>query len=121
MTRSAQMPEKLRWYQFSLRSLLLAVVLLNLFFSYAGSYYQLSRRGMREAGEEFGENVFFYTRIDDVMATRDLTRHHCFSTFFAPANWIDVHVFGGPSPVGCVLWELTANAGRAPWGQTNRR
>ncbi len=106
MARSSQVPEKLRWYQFSLRSLLLGAVLLNLFFSYVGSYYQLSRRGVRE-GELRDMEGFFYTPVDDIMATRELTRHHRLSAFFAPANWIDVHLFGGPSPAKGGIWKLT--------------
>ena len=97
---------KRRWYQFTLRGLLLAVVLASLLASYVGCYYRLSRRGMREAAE-CEMDGFLYLPVDEVVATEDLTRHHRRAVFFAPANWVDRCLFGGPVPATDILFHLS--------------
>ena len=89
--------------QFSLRLMLVLCVVLGLLFAYAGSYYRLSRRGMRQA-EEFGLAGFFYIPFHEAAATHDLTRHHYLAIFFAPANWIDHELFGAPGPTRGITW-----------------
>ena len=106
MTESSATPERLRWYQFRVRTLLLAVVLASALASYVGCYYRLSRRGMEEVAQHPGIDAFLYVPTDEVFAAQDLTQHHRRALFFAPANWIDRHVFGGPSPVRGILFSL---------------
>ena len=100
---------KRRWYQFSLRTLMLGVVLASLLASYVGSYYRLSRRGLAEAREVDAEG-FFYVPMDDVFASQDLSEHYRRAWFFAPVNWIDRHLFGGPAPAVEPTWKLTWNS-----------
>ena len=97
-----------RWGQFSLRALLVFSVLAGLLLAYAGSYYRISRRGVGEVAEYFGvEGGFFYVPVDEVQITKSLSRHYRLSTFYAPANWIDRHLSGGPSPALSVVFEVT--------------
>ncbi len=97
--------QRSRW-QFSLRTMLITVVLLSIVFSYAGTYYRLSRRGMAEAVEC---NIvgFFYVPLAD-LADEDLSKHHRCRTFFAPANWIDRKLFGGEYPAIGILFHLSS-------------
>lgn len=91
---------KRRWYQFSLRTLLLSVVVASLLSSYVGCYYRLSRRGMEEA-RQAGIEGFFYVPMDEVDAAGDVTPKHCLlAVFFLPANAIDHFVFGTPTALG---------------------
>ena len=93
---------KRRRFQFKLRTLLVGVLFASLLASYVGTYYRPSRRGMAEA--EGGP--FFYVPMDEVRGPEDFTKHQWRTLFFAPANQIDRHGFGGPEPVIDVLWEL---------------
>jgi hypothetical protein len=89
--------------QFNLRLMLALCVVLGLLFAYAGSYYRISRRGMREA-EEFEIAGFLYIPFNQAAATHDLTPHYRLAIFFLPANWVDQFVFGAPGPTGGILW-----------------
>ena len=80
-------------------------VVFGLLFAYAGSYYRISRRGMREA-EEINLEGFFYIPIADAAAGHD-RRHYWLMLFFAPANWVDQKAFGAPGPASGVLWGLS--------------
>jgi len=91
--------------QFSLRQVLLLFVLVALLFSYVGSYYRLSRRGMREAAE-FQIKGFLYAPANDVFASHDLSTHHRLAVFFAPANSIDRGLFGADGPTKGIMFEL---------------
>jgi len=87
---------KRRWYQFSLRTLLLSVVVASLLSSYVACYYRLSRRGMEEARQAEMEG-FFYVPIDDIIAAGEVTPKHCLLlVLFCPANAIDHLLFGTP-------------------------
>ncbi len=97
---------KRRWYQFRLRTLLIGVLLASLLASYVGTYYRLSRRGVAESGEPF-----FYVPVNEILGPEDFWRHRWRVLFFAPANQIDRHVFGGPEPVIDVMWELSTAHG----------
>ena len=89
---------KQRWKpQFSLRMMLALCIVFGLLFAYVGSYYRISRRGMREAVELEMEG-FYYARLEHMLATHDMTQHERLSTIFAPANWLDQLIFGAPSP-----------------------
>jgi hypothetical protein len=98
-----------RWYQFSLRTLLFGVFVVSLLASYGGCYYRLSRRGMAEMAEQWGgtEGVFFYAPMDSDSWKRCLQEHERRRWFFAPANWVDRVLFGGPSPYRGGIWKLT--------------
>lgn len=93
-------------FQFSLRLMLLLCVGFGLLFLYAGSYYGISRRGMREAAKLELEG-FLYMPYEDAAATHDLTRHHCLAIIFAPANWVDRVLFGGSGPIDGIRWGLS--------------
>jgi hypothetical protein len=92
-----------RQFQISLRTLMLICLVLGLLFAYVGTYYRLSRRGMREA-EEFGLEGFLYIPFKEAAAKRDLNRHHWFAWFFAPANFIDQSALGVPGPTISITW-----------------
>ena len=72
----------------------------------AGAYYRLSRRGMEEAAV-YGLSGFFYVSADEVMATEDLSTQRRWCLFFAPANWVDQCVFGGPPPIQDIMFRLS--------------
>jgi len=42
---------------------------------------------------------------DRPLTDKGVCQHQILAVIFAPANWID-RMFGGPSPVTCVLFEL---------------
>jgi hypothetical protein len=74
-------------------------VVLGLLFAYVGTYYRLSRRGMREAKAYGEEYYFYYIPVAEMTGEKDLARHHRRAAFFAPANWVDQKIFGGPEPI----------------------
>ncbi|AGA24738.1 hypothetical protein Sinac_0290 [Singulisphaera acidiphila DSM 18658] len=90
----------------SLRRLIGIVIVCSLMFTYAGSYYRLSRRGMHQA-QEFGLPGFLYVPFEDAAASENLTWHYTLATFYAPINWIDRAVFGAPSPWISITWRLS--------------
>ena len=92
---------KPRWGQWV--ALAAALVLL---FGYVSSYYQLSRRGMREA-KAMNMRGFLYVPVKDALTTQDLTRHHRLAQFYAPVNWLDREVFGADGPTVCILFGLS--------------
>ena len=77
--------------------------------AYVGTYYHLSRRGIAEAAE-YGLEGFLYVPVDDVLASEDLSLHYRRCTLFAPANWVDRHVFGGPPPIRGMMFRLSSVA-----------
>jgi hypothetical protein len=89
--------------QFSLRLMLVLCVVFGLLFAYAGSYYRLSRRGMREA-EEYGLAGFLYVPFEEAAAKKSLNRHHWIALFFTPANLVDQSAFGAPGPTLSITW-----------------
>jgi hypothetical protein len=84
--------------QFRLRTMFIAIAVLSVGMCYAGAYYRLSRRGLKEVAP-YGLRGFFYVPADEVMASRDFTAQLWCCAFFAPANWVDRHLFGGPQPI----------------------
>jgi len=93
-------------YQFSLRTLFVVLTMAAVLMAYVGSYYQLSRRGLREAKAQ-GMEGFLYVPIAEAFATKDLSKHYFRARIYAPLNWVDQKVFGGEGPIGCILWELS--------------
>ena len=89
--------------QFSLRLMLVLCVVFGFLFAYSGSYYRISRRGMREA-EETGLAGFLYVPFEDAAESKDLRGHRQLEIFFGPANWVDRKVFGGPDPITSITW-----------------
>lgn len=79
---------------------------LVLLFAYVGSYYHLSRRGIREA-KQYQMRGFLYVPLEEVLKTQDLNRHYGFVQFYAPVNWIDREVFGTEGPTSCILFGLS--------------
>jgi hypothetical protein len=94
-----------RGFSFSLRTLLLGLMLLGVLSAYVASYYVLSRRGMRES-QEIGSKAFLYVPWQEALATRDLTKHRQLTTIYYPLNAIDRSCFGGAAPVLGIMWEL---------------
>lgn len=87
-----------RMFRFRLRTLLLLVTACACLTAYSVEYYRRSRRGVEDSFEH-GLSAFLYVPVDDVLHSEDLTDHDRMVSFFAPANWLDRHVFDGPSPV----------------------
>src|SRR5260370_17671154 len=79
---------RLRWGR-----ILTLLVLLPLLLAYVGSYYYLSRRGIREA-EKVHFNGFLYIPMED-LDIHDLSLHYKLARFYAPLNWIDRTFFSG--------------------------
>ena len=73
------------------------LVFTSLAIVYVGSYYYLSRRGMREA-KAHDIDGFLYIPCDEAFITKDFTRHNRLDSFYAPLNWIDRRLFGGTEP-----------------------
>jgi hypothetical protein len=91
--------------RFILRTLLLAVV--GLLAAYFGCYYRISRKSMVESAAKWGvENAFFYFPLRENLPDEDIRKHHRRAWFFAPTNWIDRTLFGGPSPYRGGIREL---------------
>jgi hypothetical protein len=98
-----------RRFRYQLRTLIVAVAGMSLAFAYGSAYYRLSRRGIREASA-VGLPGFLYVPLQEAAASEDLTRHYRLATFYAPANWIDQHLFGDrlrKSPIICIMWRLS--------------
>ena len=79
------------------RTLIVTIAGLSLVFAYVGSYHRLSRRGLREASV-YGSPAFFYVPWEEAIASRDLSRHYRLAAFYAPVNWVDRTLLGGPYP-----------------------
>ena len=86
---------------------------LGVVMAYAGTYYQLRQRGIAEAAE-YGMDGFLYAPIDDVFASEDLSVHYQRMRIFAPANWIDRNCFGGPGPIGSIMFHISVETRRGP-------
>ncbi len=95
----------LHLFRFRLRKMFVALTLLSVTMAYAGAYYRLSRRGIEDAAV-YGLSGFFYVSADEVMASEDLTTQRRWCLFFAPANWVDQLVFGGPQPIENIMFHL---------------
>ena len=84
----------------------IAIAILSVGMTYAGAYYRLSRRGLKEAAT-YGLSGFFYVSADEIMASQDLTTQRRWCLYFAPANWVDRHVIGGPQPIEDLMFRLS--------------
>lgn len=85
--------------------MLMAAVFTSALAFYVGSYYYLSRRGMAEAAS-YGMAGFLYVPASDVLATEDLSEHCYRCRIYAPLNWLDHNLLGGPSPVQGIIFRL---------------
>ncbi len=98
----------MRWQlHFRLRTLILSVAVFSLALAYVGSYYRLSRRGMREAILYGLDPGFLYVPFEEAAEKEDRLGHHALRVFYYPANWVDQRVFGGPPPIICIMWRLS--------------
>jgi hypothetical protein len=86
--------------------LLVACALALLLVPYVGSYYHLSRRGMREA-KAYNMQGFLYVPANEVFETRDLSGHYRRMRLYSPLNWLDRTLFGGHGPVRGITWGLS--------------
>jgi hypothetical protein len=98
-------PPRRRWFRFSLRTLLLAVMAAALLLAYVASYHRLSRRGMQEA-KAVHLPGFLYVALEDAVSSKDLTWHHRLAVFYAPLNQLDRWAFDSPHPITCIMWDL---------------
>ena len=96
------------------RALIVYALLASLLALYVGSYYHLSRRGMREA-KQYNMPGFFYESVEDVAAKPDLARHDARRRLYAPLNWIDQKLFDAMGPCGGMT--LGLSNGNAPAGK----
>ncbi len=87
------------------RLLILATVL-ALLATYVGSYYHLSRRGMREA-KAYRMKGFLYVSAEEALAEKDLSRHSSLAKLYAPLNCVDQKLLGAEGPVRGVTWGLS--------------
>ena len=90
--------KRLRWWTepaFVLASILLI--------AYAGSYFHLSRRGLREA-ELYHMHSFFFVPLQEVAETKDLSRHFFRMRLYAPLSWVDRVLFDTKVPCRGVMW-----------------
>ena len=92
--------------RFRLRKMFVAITLLSVAMAYTGAYFRLSRRGIKEAAD-CGLSGFFYVSADEVMTSQDLSTQRRWCLFFAPANWVDQLVFGGPLPIEDITFRLS--------------
>jgi hypothetical protein len=77
------------------------------FAAYVGSYYHLSRRGMREA-RAYNMKGFLYVTVLEAVVHQDLSRHQARAQFYAPLNWADQVLFGADGPGGGgMTWGLS--------------
>jgi hypothetical protein len=86
--------------------LLAIAVVLALFAASAGSYYHLSRRGMREA-RAYGMKGFLYVPVEEAGAKQDLSRHHALARLYAPLNAVDQALLGVEGPGRGITWGLS--------------
>jgi hypothetical protein len=94
-------PMRRKW-----RRLAFVVAVTALLALYVGSYYWLSRRGLQEA-KNYGMKGFLYVPTEEVLQSKDLSRHYRLMTFYAPANWVDQLLFNGEGPVRDIMWGLS--------------
>jgi hypothetical protein len=102
-----------RWYQFSLRTMFVVVTLASLMLAYVGSYYQISRRGMREA-VALNLPGFFYVPSEGAMSedyVEPWREHYRLMDFYAPLNWLDQKLFGSLSPIRGGIRRITDKRG----------
>jgi hypothetical protein len=83
----------------------LAVVLV-MSVAYVGSYYHISRRGMREA-KPLKMKGFLYIPVEEVTAEESMSRHYTLARFYAPANALDQVLTGAEGPVRGILFCLS--------------
>ncbi|HWE35693.1 MAG TPA: hypothetical protein VG406_03910 [Isosphaeraceae bacterium] len=93
--------------RFTIRRLMVVVALVALALAYVTSYAFLRRRGLREAAES-GAPGFLYVPFAEAAAHEDLTKHYIFMFLYVPLNELDRRFFGGPAPVICIMWRLSA-------------
>lgn len=89
------------WFRFRLRTLIVAIAALSLPLTYVGSYYRLSRRGMRESSKHALDG-FLYVSFKEAFA-QGLSWHHCLIIFYSPLNWADRQFFGGEAPRNYII------------------
>jgi hypothetical protein len=92
--------------RFTIRRMMLIVAFTAVVMSYVGSYYRLSRAGMREAAR-YGIAGFLYVPFEEAADREDLSRHYALMTFYAPLNWLDRILFGAPGPTSGIMWRLS--------------
>lgn len=85
---------------------------------YTGSYYYLSRRGDAEA-QRYGMKGFLYVPLEEVLASEDLSTHYLLKTLYYPINVLDMELFNGPAPSGCIMFHLGGS--KKPIGRLDKQ
>lgn len=93
------------WRLFRAMRWLATGMLVCLFAAYVATYVTLRNRSLREMGK-FGADSFLYDSADTVFRTHDMSDHNFRRLLFAPANYVDRKLFGGPSPVICIMFDI---------------
>ena len=83
-----------------------AAAILVVLMIYVICYMQLRNRGLHEM-KPYDSDGFLYDSVDRVFQTHDLSTHHFRQWIFAPVNFVDQQVFGGPQPVLCMMFDLS--------------
>jgi hypothetical protein len=92
-----------RWLTFSLRAVLLWILIFSGYCAYLGTYYHRSRRAMAEMGPD--RNAWLYVSYPLLLRPRDqvesdalLQKHVWCERLYRPLSWIDNHIFGNRPP-----------------------
>jgi hypothetical protein len=87
-----------------LRTMIVTVAVAALLLAYIGSYYRLSRRGLRE-GVPYGIDGFLYVPVEEWLQSPDrvMVLHYRLRIFYAPVNFIDRQIFRKNFPANCFL------------------
>jgi hypothetical protein len=89
--------------RFTLWRMMVWVALAALVFSYLGSYYRLSRRGMREV-TRYGADEFLYAPYHgEPVLKEEIECHYARMKWYAPLNWLDRTLLNGPVPRNCFI------------------
>lgn len=84
---------------------LLIVVPVILIATYVMIYLRLRNRGVAE-WKQYGDDCFLYDQVDRVMQSHDMSTHEFRFWVFSPLNYFDRHIFGGPEPIRCLMFDI---------------
>lgn len=73
--------------------------------TYSVIYVTLRNRGLRE-WKPYDTDGFLYDSTERVLRTHDMSIHEFRYRLFAPANYVDRNLFGGPHPIACLLMDI---------------
>lgn len=74
--------------------------------SYFSTYVILRNRGIREMRQYSSEGIL-YDSVECVTRTHDLRLHYFWCHVFAPLNYLDQQLLGGPGPIRGILFDIS--------------